>query len=138
MLGGLCDAGSVLLSPVPDPIGIVSKGAAKTAFPFVRFTCLDKRSAGSSASRLAPLLDTLALHIGNLSQHGQNQLTDPATDHAESIHVNADTLFEKGANGRLNVKRVTPQTINGIDEHRVTLSDEFQQVGKAGALGSGD
>lgn len=93
---------------------------------------------GRLAARSGALRDALALHVGHLRQHGQDELTDALCDATETTNFNRDATAQQLAHGGLHVERVPAQAIHGVNVDLVAFSDVLEQGGEAGALSSRD
>ncbi len=54
-----------------------------------------QRITGLGSPRSGPLVDTAALHVGNLSQHCKNQFADAAPDLSESKHLDYNAALKE-------------------------------------------
>lgn len=89
---------------------------------------------GVGSPSLAALADGLALHLGDLRQHGEDQKTDTRRDRTERGHHDFDLLGHQRPHRRLDVQSIAAQPINGGDVQPVALADVFEQRGKAGSV----
>lgn len=89
---------------------------------------------GVGSPGLAALADGLALHLGDLRQHREDQKTDTRRDRTERGHHHFDLLGHEGPHRRLNVQCIAAEPIDGGDMQPVALADVFEQRGEAGSV----
>jgi len=70
-----------------------------------------KRKPSSVPASIAALLNTLPLQVGNLGEHGHNDLRGAATDRTQPTHIDVDTGIQKAAHRRLHVQGIPPEPV---------------------------
>jgi len=131
----LGDAGFVLLPPRPHSARVSSEVPPELGFATVRLARAFQRLPSRPAAIVTSLCDPVPLHVGHLSQHGDNQFPDTPANRAKPVDIHCHTLVEQSAHRGLYVECVAAKPVNGIYAQLVALSDVLQQRREAGAVG---
>ncbi|MNT18530.1 hypothetical protein D3C72_1537430 [compost metagenome] len=115
MSGGGRDAGAVFLSPRGHYGAVLGHWSAEACFASVGASCGFQRGSGCVPSSAGSFGNALALHVGDLCQHGEDQFAHAAPNRPQSMHIHDHTHFNEVAHGRLDIQRVPPEPIHGID-----------------------
>ncbi len=126
----------MLGTPCTDCCGILCWRSAKAVFATVSLASGCKRSLRGLSPGGCTLPDALPLHLGNLSQHGNNQLSYALADDTKATDMNLHTLGKQRPDGALHVNGIPTQPIHGVHMQRIALSDVVQQGAEGGPVRS--
>jgi len=79
----------------------------------MRAPCRGKGRSRGNTSEIATILDALALHVGNLGEHGNDEFAHTPANWPEAHHIDDDTALDQCSDGSLNVQRVTSKAVYG-------------------------
>lgn len=99
--------------------------------------CLEA-GAGRSATGFAALEYALALHVRDLSEHGQDDLADAFGNRPDPVDFHDNAFGNQPANRGLNVQGIAAQPVNGIDADDIAGPDERQKLGESKPLSRWD
>lgn len=69
-----------------------------------------------------PLLDGLALHLGDLRKHSYNELANPRRDDAQPKHMETHALLQQNAYGVLDIDGVASKAVDREDVQRIAFA----------------
>jgi hypothetical protein len=85
-------------------------------------------------SARAPFGYTVAFHLGDLCKHGDNQLPDALADDSYAPDIECHAHVHERSDRGLNIKRVAPEPVYGIQFHQIAFTDEVHHRLKAGSI----
>jgi len=85
-------------------------------------SCSEHLLGQCSAVRRA-FVDALSLHVGNLSQHGDDQFTDTSSYRAQAANFHRYIPMQQLPDRRLYVNGISAKPVYSIDVQSVAVSD---------------
>lgn len=131
---GGADAGGVRLPPLHDFLRRARLRTAKRWLSSMRLASGDERCTSGGTTTVAALLDSQALHVGNLREDCEYQFSCATPDLAKPTHFDDDVLIQQFANGGLNVERIATESINGVYADHVAAADVPKQFCEGWAI----